>query len=53
MSFPGYDLSTEDAYRRERLTGSFGDRRALSIVAVKRRRRRLRVPASTRRLRAA
>mgnify|MGYP006200216255 CR=1 FL=1 len=46
-------LATEDAYRRERLSAGLLDRTALRIVATRRRRRRLRVPASTRRLRAA
>lgn len=53
MTFPTYDLATEDAYRRERLSAGLLDRTALRIVATRRRRRRLRVPASTRRLRAA
>ena len=53
MTFPTYDLATEDAYRRERLSAGPLDRSARSIVAARRRRRRLRVPASTRRLRAA
>lgn len=53
MTFPTYDLSTEHAYRRERLSAGILDGPARRIVATKRRRRRWRVPASTRRLRAA
>lgn len=52
MTFPTYDLATEHAYQRERITAAFLDRARSRALIERRRRRPARTTAITRRLRA-
>jgi hypothetical protein len=52
MSFTAYDLTTENRYQRERITGGFHHGGALRVAAARRRQRPARRALISRRLRA-